>query len=258
MNGSLMLGLCVMISGTPLPIEPPAGPERQHRTDERVELVIPEMPHVRVDRERGIVEFDGFVPIDAHIENAPHLYLEVMVCTPEVRAHESLVASRASPRHVHAALLLVGLIPGRTGAWHWNGAEVARVPPEGSPVEVRFIWTDADGQTHDTLASDWVVSRVSGIRLTETIEEGAPRWVFAGSRMVSRGGREWYAAEAEGTIVGLHTFTSETVAWSGVYSPSAEIEDPEWIADPSRVPPRGTSVVVRLIGVAPRASDLAE
>lgn len=214
--------------------------------DERVDALLAEMPHVRVDRAARTVEFDGYVPISAHVEEAPNLYLEVMVCTPDVRAHESLVASRASPSHVHAALLLIGLTPGKTGSWKWDGGRAEQVAPEGSPVEVRFVWTDERGEQRDDLASDWIVSRVDGERLTHTIPENEPRWVFAGSRMVSRGGREWYAAEAEGTIIGLHTFTTETIAWRGVMSPSAEVEDPEWIADPERVPKQGTEVVVRI------------
>lgn len=227
-------------------------PTKDSPTPDRIAALVAEMPHVRVDRDSRIVEFDGFVPIDAHIADAPNLYLEVMVCTPDVRAHESLVASRASPTHIHAALLLIGLAPGRTGSWTWDGEATTRVAPEGPRVEVRFLWTDEQGNAHDDLACDWIVSRVTGARLTDCIPAGEPRWVFAGSRMVSRGGREWYAAEAEGTIVGLHTFTTETVAWRGVLSPSAEIEDPEWIADPERVPTLNTPVVVQI-----RALDVA-
>lgn len=223
-----------------------AKPAPPTANTDKLDALMAEMPHVRVDREARVVEFDGFVPIDAHIEDAPNLYLEVMVCTPDVRAHESLVASKASPSHVHAALLLIGLTPGKPGAWKWDGEKVERIPPEGLPVDVRFVWTDESNQLRDDLASDWIISRVAGTRLTETIPEGQPRWVFAGSKMVSRSGREWYAAEAEGTIVGLHTFTTETIAWRGVLSPSAGVEDPEWIADSERVPKQGTSVVVRI------------
>lgn len=245
---SLSALLCLSMVAHAQDTEKPVQPAP---TADALDALLAGMPHVRVDREARVVEFDGFVPIDAHIADAPNLYLEVMVCTPDVRAHESLVASKASPSHVHAALLLIGLTPGKTGSWKWDGDRVERVAPEGSPVEVRFVWTDEKGELRDDLASDWIVSRVAGTRLTETIPEGEPRWVFAGSRMVSRNGREWYAAEAEGTIVGLHTFASETIAWRGVLSPSAEVEDPEWIADPAHVPKRGTPVVVRVLALDP-------
>ncbi len=223
-----------------------AQDSRQPSDAGRVDALLAELPHVRVDREERVVEFDGYVPIDAHIASAPNLYLEVMVCTPDVRAHEALVASLASPASVHAALLLVGLTPGHVGSWNWSDGHADRITPEGSPVEVSFVWIDEAGATHENLASDWIVSGVNGARFSETIPSGEPRWVFAGSRMIARNGREWYAAEAEGTIVGLHTFGSETIAWNSVLSPSADAEDPEWIADPDRVPRQGTRVVVRI------------
>lgn len=223
--------------------EPPAA------TDPAAALAA-SLAHIRIDRENRTIEFDGFVPVDAHIEGAPNLYLEVMVSTPDVRAHEALVASRASAADIHAALLLIGLEPGATGSWTWDGAKVKTNPPTGPGVEVRFRWKDERGESHDDLASDWVVSAVTGARLTDSVSADEPRWVFAGSKMVARNGREWYAAEAEGTIVGLHTFGSETIAWRGVYSPSAEVLDPEWIADPTRVPRAKTDVVVVIRALA--------
>lgn len=238
-RGALMLSAIAW--GSAFAQEPPPDANA-----DRVEALLAEMPHVRVDRDARVVEFDGFVPIDVHIASAPNLYLEVMVCTPDVRAHEALVASLASPTHVHAALLLVGLVPGRVGSWQWKDGVQQQIRPEGSAVQVEFVWTDGEGKSHEDVASDWIVSGVDGRRLTETVSAEAPHWVFAGSRTVSRNGREWYAAEAEGTIVGLHTFGSETIAWPEVMSPSADVEDPEWIADPARVPKDGTPVVVRI------------
>jgi hypothetical protein len=256
MKRTASIGTLLLVSGIAHAQEQGKPPPTE--ADERVAAMLAEMPHVRVDRHAHTVEFDGYVPINAHIAEAPNLYLEVMVCTPDVRAHESLVASRASPSHVHAALLLIGLTPGKTGSWKWDGERAERIAPEGSPVEVWFVWTDERGEQRADLASDWVISRTDGRRLTETIPENEPRWVFAGSRMVSRGGREWYAAEAEGTIVGLHTFTTETIAWRGVMSPSVEVEDPEWIADPERVPKQGTEVVVRIKAIERAKPEAAE
>ncbi len=213
------------------------------------------MAHVRVDREARTVEIDGFVPIDAHIKQAPNVYLEVMVSTAETRAHESLVATRADPSHVHAALLLIGLEHGEPGSWTWDGKVVSTVAPSGAPVEVWFIWKDEEGVRREDRACDWIISAVDGRRLTDAVVGQEPRWVFAGSRMVRRNDREWYAATAEGTIVGLHTFGSETVAWRGVFSPSAEVQDPEWIADPARVPRRDTPVTVVIRAIEAEEGD---
>jgi hypothetical protein len=209
------------------------------------------------------------VPVDAHIDGAPNLYLEVMVCVPDTREHEALVMSSAKAAHVHAALLLIGLEPGMPGGWAWRDGVSEVVPPTGPELDVWFVWRDEEGIERVDAASDWIVHASDGSRLTAGIGMGGigeggvgeggvgngGGWVFAGSRMVSRNGREWYAAEAEGTVVGLHTFGAETIAWRGVMSPSAEIEEPVWIADPARVPPKGTPVVVRVVA---RASAVDE
>lgn len=225
------------------------GQEGAAKPDPAPGGMVEAMPHVRVDRERRAIEFDGVVPVDAHIDGAPNLYLEVMVCVPDTREHEALVMSSAKAAHVHAALLLIGLEPGKPGGWVWKDGVSEVVPPTGPEVDVWFVWRDEEGIERVDVASDWIVNANDGSRLTAGMGEGSG-WVFAGSRMVSRNGREWYAAEAEGTVVGLHTFGAETIAWRGVMSPSAEIEEPVWIADPARVPPRGTAVVVRVVARA--------
>lgn len=243
----LCLGRATSAQDAAPPAEPVAPkPESPAVDPAPADTLALSMPYVRIDRGRSTVEFDGFVPVDAHIAEAPNLYLEVLVCTPDVRAHESLVATKASPSHIHAAMLLLGLEPGAPGSWTWDGTKITTHAPTGPRVEISFVWTDDEGVVHEDVASDWVKSAVTGQTLTATIPEGSPRWVFAGSKMVARNGREWYAAEAEGTVVGLHTFGSETIAWCGVFSPSAEVQDPEWIADPARVPKVDTRVIVRV------------
>jgi hypothetical protein len=199
-------------------------------------------PFVRVDRSRGMVEFDGVVPIDCHDPHTPIVYLEVVACTPDTKEHEALVLTRARASHVHAALLLAGFVPGSPGSWRWDGRQVEGVPPEGDPVEVRFVLRDAAGGEAAVSPADWVVSAPSGRRLAEA----GGTWVFAGSRFVEIGGQIHYDADGSGALIGLATFGGEVVAWSEVFSPESAVQEPEWIADPGRVPRAGTAVIVRL------------
>jgi hypothetical protein len=196
-------------------------------------------PHVRVDVAAGHVEFDSVVCIDAHNPRMPRVYLEVLACAPDTREHESLVMTRAKPSHVHAALLLLGLEPGKPGQWDWQGDRIRAIPPEGPAVRVDMI---VAGREPEAIES-WVVNSRDGRGLREVHSDA--RFVFAGSQAIP--GREvGYRADGEGCVVGLATFGGEVIAWSGMIHHDSQIEEPQWIADGAKVPAFGTPVVVRI------------
>jgi hypothetical protein len=221
--------------GVPRPGEPGA---------ERPEPGMRELfPHVRADIARRVVEFDGIVPIDAHETHAPRVYLEVTVCTPDSKEHESLVMTQARPSHVHAALLAIGLEPGKPGALHWNEEQMTTTPPAGDPVLVTFLFKDGEGKQQEIPATRWIVNADNGEPFAK---EGEGGFVFAGSVMRTRQGREVYDADGVGTLVGLTTFGAETIAWRQVISPDSQVHTPEWIADAKTIPAYGTPVTVRV------------
>lgn len=197
-------------------------------------------PHVRVDVEAKVVEFDARVPTVMNDPTMAPAFLEVVVCIPDTKEHETLLVTQARPSHVHAALLMIGLEPGSPGRWEWDGQRMVPVQPTGDPVEVRFVYTDATGQLRDEPAWSWIRHDRTG----KTIE-GRP-WLFAGSRLLDRGFGQMYDADGVGTLIGLATFGSETLAWPIPFSPDSAVDEPVWVADPSRVPPVDTPVVVRL------------
>ncbi|MBX3357772.1 MAG: hypothetical protein KF745_05020 [Phycisphaeraceae bacterium] len=200
---------------------------------------------VRVDRSGGgVVEFDGIVPIDAHDPDAPHVYLEVIVCTPDSKEHESLVMTRAKPSHVHAALLLLGLEPGAVCSWEMRDGAVAPVDPSGPGVDITIEFANEAGEAVVIDPRAWIVDARNGAVFPGA--GGTGHWLFAGSRMVKREGVEWYDADGVGTLVGLCCFGAETVAWSRTISPDSQVDEPVWIANPAAVPPPGTPVIVRL------------
>jgi hypothetical protein len=210
-------------------------------------------PGVRVDRAARVVEFDGIVPIDCHDPDAPAVFLEVVVCTPDTKEHESLVMTGVKASHVHAALLLLGLEPGSPGSWEVRGVEPVLVPvdPRGPAIGVDITYRDASGREVTADAREWVVDAKSGARLGARGPEAGVRWVFAGSRFVEREGQRVYDADGVGTLVGLCTFGSETVAWGRTISPDSQVHEPEWIANAKAVPAAGTAVVVRLRALEP-------
>ncbi len=197
-------------------------------------------PHVRLNARERYVEFDGTVPIRLDDREAPYVYLELIACTPNTREHEVLVVTRAKPSHVHAALLVLGLEPGAPAAWRVEGQRLVGVAPSGDAVEIELRYTKPDGTTVAQHPSDWIVRKGTS--------EHPPRvrWVFAGSAMMRREGKEVYAADGEGTMIGLASFGSEVVAYPEVISPESSIDAPVWVADPANVPAMDTRVVVRI------------
>ncbi len=204
-------------------------------------------PHIRVDIDARTVEFDATVPINAHDERSPHVYLELIACTPDTREHEVLVVTSAKPSHIHAALLLLGLEPGAPASWTFADNQVVRHDPTGPRVGIELVTTDADGAKRVEPVSAWVRHAQTG----EPFPDGA--WLFSGSVFVTRQGEERYDADYSGTLIGLATFGTEVLSWPAVISPDSMIDEPVWIADARRVPHAGTPVVVRL-----RALDPAE
>jgi len=200
-------------------------------------------PHVRVDVKNRIVEFDARVPTVMDDPDMAPAFLEVIACIPDTKEHETLVVTEARPSHVHAALLMLGLAPGKPGSWEWVEQKLVPHQPAGDRVRVDFIYTDQEGLQHIDPANLWV--KHDGTN--EPLQGG--EWIFAGSRMLDHGFGEMYNADGVGTLIGLATFGSETLAWPTTFSPDSETDEPVWVADPTHVPPVGTPVVVRLTPV---------
>lgn len=223
---------------------------------------------VRVDLDAKVVEFDGTVPIDAHTKSGLKVFLETTVCAYDSKEHESLVVTKAKPSHAHAALLMVGLKPGKPGAWKQVEGRWVGEPPTGDAVVVEFVVKEADGAERVEDPAEWIVNIKDGKTLAVIAPEA--EWVFAGSRLLAKKpgarapgagiepaqavperkeekpGPEFYAADSEGTLVGLTSFGTETIGWSAMYNPDTDKEAPEWIARPEKVPEIGTKVTVRV------------
>ena len=230
----------------PVPLQPPvakAPPVPPSPIAEPARGLREGFPHVRVDAQSGIVEFDGTVPIDAHNPRTPDVYLELIACTRDTKEHEALVMTDARPSHIHAALLLAGATPGKPGFWDWTGEALKSTSPTGDSVDVSFR-TSRNGRRVEEPASMWVTRITDGALLPAIDTSG--HWVFAGSREVVRQGRTWYEADGSGTLIGLTTFGGETLGWTTMYNPDSGVQENVWIANRELVPPFRTEVTVVL------------
>jgi hypothetical protein len=197
-------------------------------------------PGLRVNVAKGVIEFDGIVPIDAHQERTPVVFLEWLVCTPDTKEHESLVMTKVKPSLIHAAMLSIGLEPGKPGTWDWSGKRIVAHPPTGPRVDVRVRWREEAGEGTDI--ATWVVNFKTKRTLRD--ERGDRSFVFSGSNIIERGGGAWYQADGDGGVVGLTCFSSELMSWEDMFNPDSGVEEPVWIANAALVPPVGAEVRV--------------
>lgn len=242
----------------------------------------PLFPHIRATKLLDRLEIDARVsPMLVVDPRTPLFYLEAICCAPDTREHESLLVTDAKPSHVHAALLAMGLKPGKPGAWEMRGQELVPLTPTGDRVSVTFKHELSNGTMQEVSPIAWITStralatseakadpaptlgedaaqtpRARATRdITDVLGQGAAvEWVFAGSRLIERPeGRSsahvppfatHYDADGTGQIIGLHTFGSEVLAWPVNLNPDANALEPEWIARMDAIPPAGSPVTI--------------
>jgi hypothetical protein len=203
---------------------------------------------VRVNLVEGWVEFDAEVcAIDDPDVTVP-LYLEQAVCSWNTREHESVFATDVRPSMIHAALLLAGREPGTPGDWAENmDGSLDPIQATGEPLTVTVLWTDAEGVSREEPLRTFVAF---GPDADSDLDIDDLSFVFSGSRTVP--GRrptdpvEIYAADFEGTIVGLSSFGTETVAPTVLHHPDLFREPAIWIANFATIPAPRTGVRIRL------------
>lgn len=213
----------------PVPTPPPSPPPIREV-----------FPGVRLDLAARAVEFDGSIVQDGR--DGLDTYLEVLVCRPNTREHESIVVSQALPSHVHAALLLAGALPGKPGSWTYEKATRTLTPhaPAGDAVAVTLAWGEEGSRSVKPIGEF-----VRNVKDRSRLGSRAPGFVFAGSAFLQRKADRRYAADVSGTIVGLVTFGDEPIAWGEIISHEEAVDEAAWVVD-AATPPIGTSVVVRI------------
>ncbi len=181
-----------------------------------------------IDAANRTIRFAGIVPIAP--EQRP--LLEVLVCTPDTREHEALVLTRVRPGHIHAALIALGAEPGEPGGLVWDGTGFVLREPSGPRIGVRL--TPADRDPAWTPAGDWFI--------TDPPTPIERAWLFTGSTQSESG----YAADADGTIVGLVSFTTEVIGLTTAIPDLDRERAFDFYPNPDRVPAFGTPVIVEL------------
>ena len=160
-------------------------------------------------------------------------YLEHLLCREQTKEHESILATDAAPRMIHAGLLLTGAEVGRPVVF-----QPEFQPPAGTPIRIDLEWQDAQGRRHCACARDWVKDAQTGKPLEHD-------WVFAGSQLVEEENpkRILYAADG-GDLITVANFQSAIL--DVPFASSADDLSRSFVADTDRIPPRGTRVTLYL------------
>lgn len=83
-------------------------------------------------------------------------YLEFLVCEAGTKEHESILHTYARPSDLHAALLALGLAPGKPAQWVGQGDSFRFVPPCGAGVSITIRWKDQAGTIKEVPAGKWL------------------------------------------------------------------------------------------------------
>ncbi len=210
----------------------PAGPQPPRYAEV-------DWPHLKIDLNNRIVEIEGYSGINEG-------WLEQIICLVGKRVHESVLITEATPSHIHAALLLIGLEPGRPGWWKIDpddpeGRKWIVEPPTGAKVDITVEWTDKAGQQREVPIRQWV----RDYHTHELLPDGP--WIFGGSAMkADYTGKVGYLADRTGSIAGLVTFGDELLGWCEVLPDEEAVMAPEWEANTQAMPEPYTPVTIRL------------
>jgi hypothetical protein len=152
--------------------------------------------------------------------------LELVACTKGTKEHESIVAIDAKPRHIHAALLLLGAKPGSPATRQQLGEQAERwmdVPPHGGPVDVYLVLKGKSGNMVEHPISDFIAP--SSNRPDDPASAGQEArfpthtFLFAGSVLYGDGpGPRRYLSDESGHVISLSTFGDELLCLPEVHS----------------------------------------
>ena len=158
--------------------------------------------------------------------------LEHLLCRKSTKEHESILATEAPAKLIHAGLLLTGASPG-----HPVKFEPKFEPPAGPAIAIELEW-EQGGKLKKADAREWVKDVATGASLSRD-------WVFAGSELFEdpRTKTMIYAAD-DGDLITVANFPASILDLP--YRSSASDADRGYAARPDRVPVRGTPVTMYL------------
>lgn len=181
----------------------------------------------------GRVKFDTrartvSLPAEVHMRGG---VIEYALTTEKGKVHEAMLTTKASPRDVHLAYLLLGM----TGSPPTGAAGEAMKLQPAQSVDISVSW-ETNGPVR-TLPLASLLATAKGAPGGTISPMPATPWHYTGSRFY---GSATFAAEAEGSLISLIRDDSALVNNPG---PSRD-DDTIHLSNSSTLPPQGTPVTV--------------
>lgn len=188
----------------------------------------------------------GTVTVPAIAIEPPDL-IEYLLIHRKGKKHEALFYTESKPSVLNAALLLLGLAPGKNASYREKeppptldeiekGADpIVVTPPSGTEFWMTVRWTDAGGQDREHCAEDLIADMTTRAPLRDA------SWIFLGGRMASlnRNEPEVYVADFEGNLVSICYLTPDNHLGTMRHA-RARDDDNWWLTD--HMPKAGTAV----------------
>ncbi len=191
------------------------------------------LKHLKIDRQGRRVIVDAKVMLQkGEGEGEGMCMLEFLMCRSGAKDHETLLTTDAVPSSLHAALLALGLAPGRPAQWVTpEGKKPVFISPAGAALIITVQWTDKSGKVREVPATDWMMDVATTKKMHET------RWIFVGSDFLDDG-RYW--ADVEGLHISVTNFASSVI--DVPFKSTSEDALREFAVNTAVVPPKGTPV----------------
>lgn len=172
-------------------------------------------------------------------------FLEHLLCREHTKEHESILATEAPPRAIHAGLLLSGAEVG-----HSVRFQPKFEPPAGTSIRIELQWTDIHDKARRADARTWIKDEKTG----KTLDVN---WVFAGSQLFQdpETRKMIYAADG-GDVITVSNFVSALL--DVPLASSADDDARGFVANTPLIPPRGTPITMILTPVSKPVAKSSE
>jgi hypothetical protein len=179
---------------------------------------------VILDKDQRLVSFPLLI-------NQREGLVEYVVVTPQGKTHEAVWRTDAEPKHIHLAMLLLGVKPAST---NFQPTDYFFRPPPGESVDVEVVWHNGSNEVRRPLNA--FIITTNDMRV---LSPGP--WTYNGSFL--QGGA--FAAQRDGSIVALKV---DPLALINNPRPGRDNENLYYVNTPA-LPPEGvtTEMIIRLL-----------
>jgi len=219
-----LLGFCLVATPLGVAETTPGNEEQVQSLKEALERL--QLPGVKINLDEWSVDVDAVVALDQGL-------LELIACTKDTKEHESIIAVKAKPSHIHAALLLIGATPGnpamRKIVGEGDEMRFIDLPPRGGMVDVYLVMDTPEG-SKEVPINHFIQKGTDHFGFDHIEEKGDEKpklypthsFMFTGSVLVEHDEESprQYVADYSGNVISIVTFGDELLSTPEIHDDS--------------------------------------